>query len=107
MMESLNFFRTVASGILNFDYVGRQTLEHAMRVCRTWDSIISLMPKGGETIWGGLDWCLEQWNTYDQVKKEYVKHFASKKTLKAVISRIAGRSPCKRNCEFWKFNLLW
>lgn len=82
-MESLNFFRTVASGILNFDYVGRQTLEHAMRVCRTWDSIISLMPKGGETIWGGLDWCLEDWNNYDQVKKGNVKHFASENTFKS------------------------
>ncbi|RZB74939.1 putative phospholipid:diacylglycerol acyltransferase 2 isoform X2 [Glycine soja] len=64
--SSVGFVRTVASGILNFDYIGRQTLEHAMRVCRTWDSIISLMPKGGETIWGGLDWCLEDWNNYDQ-----------------------------------------
>ncbi|KAL5169796.1 putative phospholipid:diacylglycerol acyltransferase 2 [Glycine soja] len=63
---SVTFVRALASGILNFDYLGRQTLERVMRVCRTWDSIISLMPKGGETIWGGLDWCLEQWNTYDQ-----------------------------------------
>ncbi|TKY67126.1 putative phospholipid:diacylglycerol acyltransferase 2 [Spatholobus suberectus] len=60
------FVRAVASGILNFDYLGRQTLDHVMRVCRTWDSIISLMPKGGETIWADLDWFPEQWNNCDQ-----------------------------------------
>ncbi|XP_020215180.1 putative phospholipid:diacylglycerol acyltransferase 2 isoform X1 [Cajanus cajan] len=63
---SFAFVRAVASGILNLDYLGRQTLEHVMRVFRTWDSIISLLPKGGETIWGDLDWCPEEWNNCDQ-----------------------------------------
>lgn len=27
-----------------------------MRMTRTWDSTMSMIPKGGDTIWGGLDW---------------------------------------------------
>lgn len=30
-----------------------------MRMTRTWDSTMSMIPKGGETIWGGLDWSPE------------------------------------------------
>jgi phospholipid:diacylglycerol acyltransferase len=45
----------VAPGLLDSDVLGLQTLEHAMRVSRTWDSTISLIPKGGDTIWGDLD----------------------------------------------------
>lgn len=70
----------MASGILNFGYLGLQTLEHVMRVCRTWDSIMSLVPKGGETIWGDLDWCPEEDNNREQGKKGPVKHFVSDNT---------------------------
>lgn len=70
----------MASGVLNFDYLGLQTVERVLRVCTTWDSIISLMPKGGETIWGGLDWCPKEWSNCDQVKKGYMKHFVSDNT---------------------------
>lgn len=38
---------------------GLQTLQHMMRMTRTWDSTMSMIPKGGETIWGGLDWSPE------------------------------------------------
>ena len=31
-----------------------------MRMSRTWDSTMSMIPKGGETIWGGLDWSPEE-----------------------------------------------
>ncbi|KAJ1408428.1 Lecithin:cholesterol/phospholipid:diacylglycerol acyltransferase [Sesbania bispinosa] len=78
--SDIAFVRAVASGILNFDYLGLQTVEHVLQVCRTWDSIISLMPKGGKTIWGDLDWCTKEWSNCDQVKKGYVKHFASDNT---------------------------
>lgn len=27
---------------------------------RTWDSTMSMIPKGGDTIWGGLDWGPEE-----------------------------------------------
>lgn len=30
-----------------------------MRMTRTWDSTMSMIPKGGDTIWGGLDWSPE------------------------------------------------
>ncbi|OIW05843.1 hypothetical protein TanjilG_23629 [Lupinus angustifolius] len=71
------FVRSMASGILNLGYLSLQTLEHVMRVCRTWDSIISLMPKGGETIWGNLDWSPKDRNNCDHEKKGPAKHFAS------------------------------
>lgn len=74
------FCRAVTSGILNFDYLGLQTVEHVLRVCRTWDSIISLMPKGGETIWGDLDSGPNEWSKCDQVKRGHVKHIVSNNT---------------------------
>ena len=36
------------------------TLQHVMRVSRTWDATMSMLPKGGNAIWGGLDWSPEQ-----------------------------------------------
>lgn len=76
-----NFCRAVTSGILNFDYLGLQTVEHVLRACRTWDSIISLMPKGGETIWGDLDWCPKECNKSE--KREHMKkHFVYNSTYK-------------------------
>ncbi|KAH9320941.1 hypothetical protein KI387_015580 [Taxus chinensis] len=37
-----------------------QTLQHVMRMTRTWDATMSMLPKGGETIWGDLDWSPEE-----------------------------------------------
>ncbi|KAI5577729.1 hypothetical protein BDE02_09G134000 [Populus trichocarpa] len=51
--------------------LGLQTLEHVMRVTRTWDSMASLLPKGGETIWGNLDWSPEEGHACDFSKKRY------------------------------------
>lgn len=31
-----------------------------MRMTRTWDSTMSMIPKGGDTIWGGMDWSPEE-----------------------------------------------
>ncbi|KAI3679710.1 hypothetical protein L2E82_51111 [Cichorium intybus] len=45
----------VALGLLNSEFLGFQTLEHMMRVGCMWDSVVSLLPKGGDTIWGDLD----------------------------------------------------
>lgn len=45
-----------------------------MRVSRTWDSIISLVPKGGETIWGNLDWSPEE---------DYECHSSKKRPLQS------------------------
>ncbi|KAL5770952.1 hypothetical protein ACOSP7_015106 [Xanthoceras sorbifolium] len=51
--------RAFAPGFLEKDLFGLQTLQHLMRMTRTWDSTMSMIPKGGDTIWGGLDWSPE------------------------------------------------
>lgn len=65
--------RSMDPGVLDSEILGLQTLEHVMRVCRTWDSIISLIPKGGETIWGNLDWSPEEGYNCDLAKKRYAQ----------------------------------
>ncbi|CAA0836903.1 Phospholipid\\x3adiacylglycerol acyltransferase 1 [Striga hermonthica] len=52
--------RALAPGIMDKDIFGFQTLQHVMRMIRTWDSAMSLLLKGGETIWGGIDWSPEE-----------------------------------------------
>ncbi|XP_051131722.1 phospholipid:diacylglycerol acyltransferase 1-like [Andrographis paniculata] len=52
--------RAIAPGVLDMDVFGFQTMQHVMRMTRTWDSTMSMIPKGGETIWGGLDWSPEE-----------------------------------------------
>lgn len=52
--------RAIAPGVLDSDLLGLQTLQHVMRMTRTWDSTMSMIPKGGDTIWGGLDWAPEE-----------------------------------------------
>ncbi|KAJ6427328.1 hypothetical protein OIU84_022843 [Salix udensis] len=49
--------RAIAPGVL---HNGFQTLQHMMRMSRTWDSTMSMIPKGGDTIWGDLDWSPEE-----------------------------------------------
>ncbi|XWS17462.1 hypothetical protein CRYUN_Cryun33cG0069900 [Craigia yunnanensis] len=51
--------RAFAPGFLDKDVLGLQTFQHLMRMFRTWDATRSMIPKGGETIWGGLDWSPE------------------------------------------------
>ncbi|KAL3632950.1 Phospholipid:diacylglycerol acyltransferase 1 [Castilleja foliolosa] len=52
--------RAMAPGVLDKDLFRIQTLQHIMRMTRTWDSTMSMIPKGGDTIWGGLDWSPEE-----------------------------------------------
>lgn len=56
----------MASGLIDSEFLGLQTIEHVMRVSRTWDSIVSLLPKGGETFWGNLDWSPDEGNEREQ-----------------------------------------
>lgn len=51
--------RSVAPAVLDKDVFGLQTLQHVMRMTRTWDTTMSMIPKGGDTIWGNLDWSPE------------------------------------------------
>ncbi|KAL6558644.1 Phospholipid:diacylglycerol acyltransferase 1 [Orobanche minor] len=61
--------RALAPGILDKDVFGFQTLQHVLRMTRTWDSTMSLLLKGGETIWGGLDWSPEEGHVCSSKKK--------------------------------------
>ncbi|KAG6778105.1 hypothetical protein POTOM_017955 [Populus tomentosa] len=63
--------RAMDPGVLDSEILRLQALEHVMRVTRTWDSIASLLPKGGETIWGNLDWSPEEGHACDLSKKRY------------------------------------
>ncbi|XP_024531564.1 phospholipid:diacylglycerol acyltransferase 1 isoform X1 [Selaginella moellendorffii] len=47
--------RAVAPGVLDSELFGLQTLQHIMSVTRTWDATMSMLPRGGEVIWGDLD----------------------------------------------------
>ncbi|KAG2674532.1 hypothetical protein I3843_13G125800 [Carya illinoinensis] len=67
--KDIAFIRSFAPGLLDSEILGLQTLEHIMRVSRTWDSIVSLLPKGGETIWGNLDWSAEEGHGFSFAEK--------------------------------------
>ena len=69
--------RSVAPGVLDSELLGLQTLKHIMRVSRTWNSVVSLLPKGGDTIWGNLDWSPEDGNSCDLEKKGNSQHAAN------------------------------
>uniref|UniRef100_A0A6M2EDR2 Phospholipid:diacylglycerol acyltransferase n=1 Tax=Populus davidiana TaxID=266767 RepID=A0A6M2EDR2_9ROSI len=71
--------RAMDPGVLDSEILGLQTLEHVMRVTRTWDSMASLLPKGGETIWGNLDWSTEEGHACDFSKKRYSQASAGDK----------------------------
>ncbi|GMH23338.1 hypothetical protein Nepgr_025181 [Nepenthes gracilis] len=51
--------RAIAPAVLDKDVFGLQTLQHVMRMTRTWDTTMSMIPKGGDTIWGDIDWSPE------------------------------------------------
>ena len=62
----------MAPVVLESEILGLQTFEHLMRISRSWDSVISLLPKGGETIWGNLDWSPEDGHSCDLTKKKFL-----------------------------------
>ncbi|KAF3657071.1 putative phospholipid:diacylglycerol acyltransferase 2 [Capsicum annuum] len=67
------FVRAMAPGLLDSETFGFQTLQHIMRVCRTWDSVVSLLPRGGETIWGDLNRSPEVENICYTSKARYLQ----------------------------------
>ncbi|XP_057956528.1 putative phospholipid:diacylglycerol acyltransferase 2 isoform X2 [Malania oleifera] len=58
--KDIAFIRAMAPGVFDPDILPFEAPHRILRVSRTWDSIISLLPKGGETIWGNLDWSPEE-----------------------------------------------
>ncbi|CAI9761550.1 unnamed protein product [Fraxinus pennsylvanica] len=73
--QDVAFIRALAPGLLDSKILGLRTLQHVMSVSRTWDSVISLIPKGGETIWGNLEWSPEEHHVCDSAKKNYQQNF--------------------------------
>lgn len=61
----------MAPGLLDSEMFGLQALERVMRVSRTWDSLISLLPKGGEAIWGDSNWSPEEDHVCDSVTRKH------------------------------------
>ncbi|KAK4479546.1 hypothetical protein RD792_015063 [Penstemon davidsonii] len=61
--------RSIAPGVLEKDLFHFQTLQHIMKMTRTWDSTMSMLPKGGDTIWGGLDWSPEEGHVLNKRKQ--------------------------------------
>ncbi|KAL0678071.1 hypothetical protein Bca4012_006052 [Brassica carinata] len=56
------YARALAPGLLDSELLKLQTLEHLMRMS-LWDSIVSLLPMGGEAVWRDLDTSLEEYHT--------------------------------------------
>ncbi|KAI4355493.1 hypothetical protein L6164_004259 [Bauhinia variegata] len=52
--------RAIAPGFLENDLFRVQTLQNVMKMTRSWDSTMSMIPKGGDIIWGALDWSPEE-----------------------------------------------
>lgn len=50
----------IAPGFLDNNLFRLQTLQHVMRMFRNCDSIMSVIPKDGDTIWGDHDWSPEE-----------------------------------------------
>ncbi|XP_009771139.1 putative phospholipid:diacylglycerol acyltransferase 2 [Nicotiana sylvestris] len=71
--KDVAFIRAMAPGLLDSETFGFQTFQHVMRVFRTWDSVLSLLPKGGETIWGDLNWSPEEENVCHSAKTQYLQ----------------------------------
>ncbi|XP_010278272.1 PREDICTED: putative phospholipid:diacylglycerol acyltransferase 2 [Nelumbo nucifera] len=84
--KDIAFARTMAPVVLDSNFPGLQTLEHIMQVSRTWDSMMSLIPKGGETIWGDLDWSPEEEYNCDSEWKKNLKASSRDQSHKTNIS---------------------
>ncbi|CAL9248233.1 unnamed protein product [Arabidopsis halleri] len=68
--KDIAFARSLAPGLLDSELLKLQTLEHLMRMSHSWDSIVSLLPKGGEAIWGDLDSHAEEGNNCIHSKRK-------------------------------------
>eukprot|EP01018_Ginkgo_biloba_P007414 Gb_12803 [translate_table: standard] len=79
--------RAIAPGVIDLEIFGLQTLQHVMRMTRTWDSTMSMLPKGGETIWGGLDWSPEEgYDCHQKKDKPKEAHDVSNSSTGVLIS---------------------
>ncbi|KAK8697755.1 hypothetical protein V6N13_113893 [Hibiscus sabdariffa] len=69
--KDASYIRAMVPGVFDSEILGLQTFEHVMRMSRTWDSIVSLLPKGGDPIWGNMDSSPEEGHVCDFSKKSH------------------------------------
>ncbi|XP_076930433.1 putative phospholipid:diacylglycerol acyltransferase 2 [Bidens hawaiensis] len=74
--------RALDPGLLDSEILGLKTMEHIMRMSRTWDSVISLLPKGGEAVWGDLDSSPDDGHECHFERKSYFQSNSSKHRTK-------------------------
>ncbi|KAL5579528.1 hypothetical protein UlMin_011970 [Ulmus minor] len=80
--------RAITPGFLDNDIFRLQTLQHVMKMTRTWDSTMSMIPKGGDTIWGGLDWSPEEGYVPSKRKKRNnTTHISSEEGAETPVSQ--------------------
>ncbi|KAK6914709.1 Lecithin:cholesterol/phospholipid:diacylglycerol acyltransferase [Dillenia turbinata] len=65
--------RAIAPNVLDKGIFGLQTLQHMIRMSRTWDSTMSMLPEGGDIIWGNLDWSPDEGYNPNKKKQGAVK----------------------------------
>lgn len=64
--------------IIDSGLFGTRAFQHVLRVARTWESLTSMLPKGGNAIWGDVDWSPEEGYECAPPKKEEVGEFKDK-----------------------------
>lgn len=57
---------------------GTRAFQHVLRVSRTWESLSSMLPKGGNAIWGDIDWSPEEGFECSPPRKEEEGEFKDK-----------------------------
>ncbi|KAJ8443826.1 hypothetical protein Cgig2_010290 [Carnegiea gigantea] len=83
--------RSVAPSVLDKDVFGFQTLQHLMKMVRTWDTTMSMIPKGGDTIWGNLDWSPEDgYNCESKKEKSNDTHAAAQNVTEGSLLSAKG-----------------
>ena len=83
--------RAIAPGVLDNDIFGLQTIQYIMKVTRTWDSCLSMLPKGGTSIWGDASWSPEEGYDCAVKKSENISDGTLKETESGVLIGTHGK----------------
>ncbi|CAN8277820.1 unnamed protein product [Cochlearia groenlandica] len=82
--KDIAYARALSPGLLDSELVKLQTLEYVLRMSHSWDSIVSLLPKGGEAIWGDLDWSPEE--------EDHTCVFSNRKSSQPLVTHLDTRN---------------
>ncbi|CAA7025636.1 unnamed protein product [Microthlaspi erraticum] len=105
--KDIAYNRALAPGLLDSELLKMQTLEQLMRMTHSWDSIVSLLPKGGEAIWGDLDASDEEDQTCSFSKRKSSLTDLGTQNISATpdsreLSRVDNTSNGSTSCgDFW------